>query len=76
MSSPPPPANTKPSVAVTGAANGESYQFGSEPTPRCSVTDTEDGASTHNAVVTGTLSHGLGQLTATCDYTDEGNWPR
>ncbi|HEX8781561.1 MAG TPA: hypothetical protein VF728_10395, partial [Nocardioides sp.] len=72
-STPPPPANTKPSVVVTGAAHGASYEIGSEPVPGCSVTDAEDGSSTHPAVVTGTLDHGLGQLTATCDYTDKGS---
>lgn len=69
----PPPANTKPSVTVTGATDEATYEIGSEPTPSCSVTDAEDGPSTHPAVVTGTLSHGLGELTATCDHTDQGS---
>lgn len=67
-----PPPNTPPSVAVTGVEDGGEYEIGSEPTPQCAVTDAEDGTTTVDAVVTGTLSHGLGTLTATCDYTDNG----
>jgi hypothetical protein len=66
------PPNTKPSVAVSGVTDGASYEIGSVPAATCDVTDTEDGNSTKDAVVTGTLSHGLGSQTATCDYTDEG----
>ncbi|CCG01894.1 PxKF domain-containing protein [Blastococcus saxobsidens] len=66
------PPNTKPSVAVTGVAHGASYEIGTAPTAGCEVTDAEDGNSSPAAVVTGTLSHGLGSQTATCDYTDEG----
>jgi hypothetical protein len=73
VSTPAGSANTKPSVVVSGAADGASYEIGSEPTPVCIVTDTEDGTTTHPAVVTGTLDHGLGQRTATCDYTDQGS---
>jgi hypothetical protein len=65
-------ANTKPSVAVTGVSDGASYQIGSVPAAGCSVTDKEDGPSSVAAVVSGTLSHGLGTQTATCDYTDRG----
>ena len=66
------PPNTKPSVAVTGVTNGGKYEIGSVPAAGCDVTDTEDGNSTKAAVLTGTLSHGLGTQTATCDYTDAG----
>jgi hypothetical protein len=67
-----PPPNTKPSVAVTGVTDGASYEIGTVPVAGCAVTDTEDGNSTTAATVTGTLSHGLGMQTATCDYTDAG----
>jgi hypothetical protein len=66
------PPNTKPTVSVTGVTDGASYEFDDVPAAGCAVTDKEDGNSTKNAVVTGTLSHGLGSQTATCDYTDEG----
>jgi hypothetical protein len=42
------------------------------PAGTCAITDAEDGSSTASAVITGTLSHGLGEQTATCDYTDNG----
>ncbi|HLM07009.1 MAG TPA: PxKF domain-containing protein [Blastococcus sp.] len=67
-----PPPNTKPSVSVTGVTNGQSYEIGSEPTVGCAVTDAEDVNPTASPVITGTLSHGLGSQTATCDYTDLG----
>lgn len=67
-----PPPNTQPTVAVTGVSDGGVYEIGSEPSPVCEVTDLEDGDSTVPALVTGTLSHGLGTLTASCDYTDGG----
>jgi hypothetical protein len=67
-----PPPNTKPSVAVTGVTNGAQYEIGSVPTAGCDVTDAEDGNSSTAAMVTGTLSHGLGTQTARCDYTDQG----
>ena len=68
----PPPTNTKPSVTVTGVTNGDSYEIGSVPTAGCSVTDAQDGPSSHAATLSGTLSHGLGTQTATCDHTDTG----
>ncbi|MRX44651.1 PxKF domain-containing protein [Agromyces kandeliae] len=68
---PPTPSNTKPTVSVQGVTAGD-YEIGSEPTPTCAVTDAEDGPSSFPAVVTGTLAHGLGTLTATCDHTDQG----
>jgi hypothetical protein len=66
------PPNTKPSVAVTGVEDGAQYEIGDVPAAGCDVTDPEDGGSTTKAVITGTLSHGLGSQTATCDYTDDG----
>ena len=66
------PPNTKPSVAVQGVIDGASYEIGDVPAATCAVTDAEDGNSTEAAVLTGTLSHGLGTQTATCDYTDTG----
>ncbi|OIJ28481.1 PxKF domain-containing protein [Nocardioides luteus] len=69
---PPPPPNTAPSVSVSGVTDGASYEIGSEPSPSCEVTDAEDGNSTVAAVVNGTLSHGLGTQTATCDHIDKG----
>ena len=66
------PSNTKPSVAVQGVTAGTSYEIGAVPDATCAVSDAEDGSSTVAAVITGTLSHGLGSQTATCDYTDEG----
>ena len=68
----PTPTNTKPSVAVTGVTDGSTYEIGSVPVARCSVTDDQDGPSSKLAIVTGTLSHGLGAQTATCNHTDSG----
>ncbi|MFC5730798.1 MULTISPECIES: PxKF domain-containing protein [Nocardioides] len=68
----PVPSNTKPTVAVTGVLDGATYEIGAVPSAACQVTDTEDGNGTTAAVISGTLSHGLGQQTATCDYTDAG----
>ncbi|MDQ3416632.1 MAG: PxKF domain-containing protein, partial [Actinomycetota bacterium] len=67
-----PPANTKPSVAVAGIADGGSYEIGNVPSATCAVTDAEDVNGTAAAVLSGSLSHGLGSQTATCDYTDAG----
>src|SRR4051794_13752763 len=67
----PAPTNTAPSVAVTGVT-ATSYEIGSGPAAKCAVTDAEDGNSTIDAVLSGTLTHGLGSQTATCDYTDKG----
>jgi hypothetical protein len=70
------PANTPPSVAVTGVTDGASYEIGSVPAAGCSVTDAEDGPSSPAATlsdVTGPLSaFGLGSQTASCQYTDAG----
>ncbi|MFB9958154.1 PxKF domain-containing protein [Agromyces bracchium] len=67
----PQPTNTKPTVSVQGVST-QAYEIGSEPTPMCAVTDAEDGPSSFPAEISGTLSYGLGTLTATCDYTDQG----
>lgn len=66
--------NTAPSVSVGGVADGASYEIGSVPVATCEITDAEDGVSSAAAVITGTLSHGLGPQTATCDYTDNGGF--
>lgn len=67
-------SNTKPSVAVSGFTNGDTYELGHDalPTPVCVVTDDHDVVAPFPATVTGTLDHGLGDQTATCDYTDKG----
>ncbi len=70
----PQPTNTAPSVSVVGVVPG-TYEIGSVPTPTCSVTDAEDGPRTFGAEISGTLTNGLGTLTATCDYTDQGGLP-
>ena len=67
------PTNTKPTVAVTGFTDGDSFEIGSEPTPGCTVTDAEDANPTAVPTVDrSALSHGLGTVTVTCDYTDLG----
>ncbi|GGI44964.1 hypothetical protein SAMN04489721_2655 [Agromyces flavus] len=64
--------NTAPKVSVEGVTS-DLYEIGSEPTPTCSVIDAEDDPITiPSPVMTGTLTNGLGTLTATCDYTDKG----
>ena len=66
------PTNTAPSVTVEGVAAGAKYVLGYVPTATCSVTDAEDGSRTVNPLLTGTLTGGLGEQTATCSYTDNG----
>lgn len=66
------PANTAPTVTVTGVADGASYEIGSVPAAGCDVVDAEDGNTTVKAIVTGSLSHGIGSQTASCSYTDAG----
>ncbi|MFE5670083.1 PxKF domain-containing protein [Agromyces sp. NPDC056523] len=63
--------NTRPTVTVQGVAAG-SYEIGSEPSPTCLVVDAEDGTASFVAPISGTLTNGLGTLTATCDFTDQG----
>ncbi|MFL5963933.1 MAG: PxKF domain-containing protein [Gaiellaceae bacterium] len=75
-----PPANTAPTVTISGVSNGGDYSKGSVPTAVCHVSDTEDGLSNSTSAATPTLSaitgpyaaDGIGQQTATCSYTDGG----
>lgn len=73
-----PPANTAPTVSVTGVASGTSYEIGTVPAALCSVVDAEDGSSSFFAtlsLITGPwAAYGLGDQTATCDYTDNGGF--
>lgn len=66
--------NTPPQVSVTGFADGDVFEIGSEPTPGCSVVDAEDGERAVSPDVqapVGPLSaYGLGTVTVTCSYTD------
>ena len=72
----PAPANTAPSVTVSGVTGGESYEKGTVPDATCEVTDAEDGPSSFPATlsaITGTFaSDGIGEQTASCSYTDDG----
>ena len=74
--SPTTPTNTAPTVAVTGVTSGAAYEFGSVPAAQCEVTDAEDGDSSFPATlsaISGPLAaYGLGELTASCSYTDAG----
>ena len=65
------PTNTKPTVTVQGVT-ATSYEIGAAPAATCSVADTQDGPSSFPAVISGTLTHGLGSQTATCNHTDVG----
>jgi hypothetical protein len=71
-----PPPNTAPQVAVAGVTGGASYPKGSVPAATCEVTDTEDGNSSFPATlsaITGPYaSDGIGEQTASCEYTDGG----
>jgi hypothetical protein len=70
------PTNQAPSVSVIGVAGGASYELGKVPDAVCSVLDAEDGNSTFPATlspISGPLAeYGIGDQTATCEYTDEG----
>lgn len=70
------PANTAPSVTVTGVTAGRAYDRGAVPSASCSVADAEDageGATASLSEVTGPYaSDGIGSQTATCTYTDAG----
>jgi len=72
-----PPPNTAPTVEVTGVTDGAEYELGSVPEAGCDATDTEDGNSSFAAElsdVTGPHANvGIGEQTATCSYTDNGN---
>lgn len=73
---PPVPANTPPTIAVSGVDEGGSYNKGSVPVATCQVTDPEDGNSSFPATlsaITGTFaSDGIGSQTASCSFTDGG----
>lgn len=75
-----PPANTAPTVTVTGVTNGFSYEIGSVPAAGCSVVDTEDGnstpAATLSAITGANADYGIGSQTASCSYTDGGGITR
>jgi hypothetical protein len=68
--------NTAPTVTITNATNGASYEFGNVPVARCNVIDKEDGNSSFDAslsAITGTrAAEGLGSQTASCNYDDAG----
>lgn len=68
------PANTPPTVEVTGVTAGGSYAKGTVPAATCEVTDAEDGNSSFPATlsaVTGDYAvDGIGSQSATCSYTD------
>jgi hypothetical protein len=68
------PANTPPSVSVTGVQAGASYEKGSVPAAGCSVTDTEDTGESATPVFdrSGLDSNGLGPVQVSCSYTDGG----
>ncbi|MEY2515292.1 MAG: hypothetical protein QOJ89_2650 [bacterium] len=70
------PANTAPSVSITGVGNGASYNKGSVPSAVCNVTDAEDGVSSFPATlgpITGPYaSDGIGSREASCAYIDAG----
>jgi len=72
----PPPANTAPSLSISGVTAGGSYNKGSVPVAMCDVVDAEDGDSSFPAAlsaITGIYaSDGIGSQTASCDYTDAG----
>jgi hypothetical protein len=71
-----PPANTAPTVAVSGVTGGASYDKGAVPVAMCDVTDAEDGntlfPATLSAVTGPYASDGIGSQTASCSYTDDG----
>ncbi len=65
--------NTPPAVSVTGVTDGDSYVIGAVPTAMCDVTDPDQPTEPDFlATLSGTLVGGLGQQTATCDFTDDG----
>ena len=71
-----PPANTAPTVTVTGVAGGANYVQGSVPAATCQVTDAEDGNSSFAATLGGVAGPhsavGIGSREAICSYTDAG----
>ena len=71
-----PPANTAPAVTVSGLTAGASYSKGAVPAATCQVTDAEDGDSSFAASLSPVsgpyAADGIGELTASCSYTDAG----
>lgn len=67
-------ATPPPTVTVTGVTDGAQYDFGAVPAARCSVTDAVDQNASATPVVTSPAgprtNAGLGDVTATCSYTD------
>ncbi|WP_155849933.1 PxKF domain-containing protein [Arthrobacter sp. H41] len=70
------PANTAPTLRITGVEPTDSYNKGAVPAAVCEITDAEDGPSTKPATlgpITGPDSGtGIGSQTASCSYTDKG----
>ncbi len=70
------PANTPPTVTVSGVTDGATYDEGSVPAATCDVVDAEDGNSSFAAdlsAITGDdAAGGVGSQTATCEYVDAG----
>jgi hypothetical protein len=70
------PANTAPTVKVTGVLDKSQHEYGSVPKAQCSVEDKEDGNKTVDPTlgsISGDLSsYGLGNQTASCYYKDKG----
>jgi hypothetical protein len=66
-------SNTAPVVSVSGV-NNPSYEFGSEPTATCNVTDAEDANESATPEINRSAlnSYGLGTVTVKCSYTDAG----
>lgn len=71
-----PPANTAPTLTISGTTPGASYKKGSVPATVCNVTDAEDGskspAPTLSPITGDYAADGIGSQTATCSYTDAG----
>lgn len=66
-------ANTKPSLAVVNVDDGDEFVIGTVPTAMCDVTDPDQPTEPDfPATLSGTLVGGLGEQTATCDFTDDG----
>lgn len=70
------PANTAPTINISGVTGGASYDKGSVPVATCEVTDAEDGNSSFAATlspVTGPDAlDEIGSQEASCSYTDKG----
>ncbi len=70
------PANTAPTLRITGVESTVSYSKGAVPAAVCEITDAEDGPSTEPATLSSITgpdgATGIGYQTATCSYTDGG----